>query len=173
MDLNDVISNRRSIRAYKNQKLSQETINQLIDAARKAPTAGNAQPWAFVVVSKQETKEDLSRAAYGQRWLEQASVVIVVCVDEKRAEDSYGERGKVLYCIQDTAAAIQNILLAAYSLGLGTCWMGAFEEGEIRRIINAPSEMRPVALIPVGYPAQLPRARTRRSVHEIMFNETF
>lgn len=173
MDLNDIISNRRSIRAYKSQELPEETINQLIDAARKAPSAGNVQPWAFVVVSKQETKEELSRAAYGQRWLEGASVVIVVCVDEQRAEESYGERGKVLYCIQDTAAAIQNMLLSACALGLGTCWVGAFKEGEIRRIISSPPEMRPIALISVGYPAESPKVRTRRSIHEIVFKDTF
>jgi nitroreductase len=102
-----------------------------------------------VVASTQKTKMDISQAAFGQKDLQEASVVIVVCADEKRAAESYGARGKTLYCIQDTAAAIQNILLTACSMGLGTCWIGAFKEDEVRKVIDAPTHMRPVALIPV------------------------
>jgi nitroreductase len=118
-------------------------------------------------------KQNLSMAAFGQKDLEEASVVFVVCADEKLAEQSYGVRGKSLYCLQDTAAAIQNILLTAHSLGLGSCWIGAFKEDEIRQVIKAPKEMRPVALIPVGYPNEAPAARSRRPVGEIMHKETF
>jgi nitroreductase len=91
----------------------------------------------------------------------------------KRAEESYGERGKSLYCFQDTSAAIENILLAACSMGLGTCWMGAFREEEIRKVINAPPHMKPVALIPVGYPNESPRARSRRPANEVVYKESF
>jgi nitroreductase len=131
------------------------------------------QPWEFVVASTQDTKQALSDAAFGQKDLEEAPVVIVVCADEKRAAESYGIRGRTLYCLQDTAAAIQNILLTACALGLGSCWIGAFEEAEIRKVINAPKDVRPVALIPVGYPNEAPRARSRRSISEIMHKETF
>ena len=109
-----------------------------------------------MVVSTQKTKQAISNAAFGQKNLQEASVVIVVCADEKRAEESYGARGRTLYCLQDTAAAIENILLTACSMGLGTCWIGAFKEEEIRKVINAPKDMRPVALIPVGYPNESP-----------------
>jgi nitroreductase len=173
MELFEAIKNRRSIRTYKKQELNQETINQLIDAARAAPSAGNAQSWAFVVATEQKTKEALATAAFGQKWLEEAAVVFVVCADLKRAEESYGERGKSLYCYQDTSAAIENILLAACSMGLGTCWMGAFREEEIRKVINAPPHMKPVALIPVGYPNESPRARSRRPASEVVFRESF
>ncbi len=173
MDLADAIKNRRSIRTYKKQDLPQETINQLIDAARLAPSAGNVQSWAFVLVSSQQTKQALAKGAYGQKSLEEASVVFVVCADEKRAEESYSERGRTLYCLQDTAAAIENILLTACSMGLGTCWIGAFREEEIRKVINAPPEMRPVAMIPVGYPNESPHARARRPASEVVYKETF
>jgi nitroreductase len=112
-------------------------------------------------------------AAYGQKSLEEASVVIVVCADEKRAEQSYSVRGKSLFCLQDTAAAIQNIMLTAYSLGLGSCWIGAFKEDEVRQVISAPKGMRPIALIPIGYPNETPAARSRRPLSEIMHKETF
>ena len=82
-------------------------------------------------------------------------------------------RGKSLFCLQDTAAAFQNILLTAYSLGLGSCWIGAFKEAEVKQVIKASKEMRPITLIPVGYTAEAPAARSRRSISEIMHKETF
>jgi len=173
MDLLEIIKNRRSIRVFKKQAVTQDIIEKLLEAARWAPSAGNVQPWAFVVVSSQKMKQSLSMAAFGQKDLEESSVVIVVCANEKLAEQSYGVRGKSLFCFQDTAAAIQNMLLTAYSLGLGSCWIGAFNEDEIRQVIKAPKEMRPIALIPVGYPNEAPAARSRRPVSEIMHKETF
>jgi nitroreductase len=173
LDLLDVITKRRSIRSFKKQELSQTIIEKLVEAARWAPSAGNFQPWVFVVASSQKIKQNLSIAAYSQKALEEASIVIVVCVDEKRAAESYGVRGKTLYCIQDTAAAIQNILLTAHSLGLGSCWIGAFKENEIKIVIEAPKEMRPIALIPIGYPNESPPVRNRRTLSEIMYKETF
>jgi nitroreductase len=150
MDVLEAIRNRRSIRTYKKQELPQDTTEKLLEAAIWAPSAGNVQPWAFVVAAAQKTKRELSIAAYGQKDLEEASIVIVVCADEKCATESYGIRGKTLYCLQDTAAAVQNILLTACSLGLGSCWVGAFKEDEIRRVITALKEMRPIALVPVA-----------------------
>ena len=171
--MSEAIKTRRSIRSYLKQDLPIEVVDRLLEAARWAPSAGNVQPWAFVVASSTAMKRNLSMAGYGQKDLEEASVVIVVCADEKRAEDSYGVRGKTLYCLQDTAAAIQNILLTAVSLGLGSCWIGAFKEEETRKVIHAPRNMRPIALIPVGYPNETPPARDRRPLNEIMHKETF
>lgn len=173
MDVLEVIKSRRSVRTFQNREVTQETVNQLLDAARWSPSAGNVQPWAFVVVSKQNLKHNLSLAAYGQKDLEEAPVVIVVCADEKQAEERYGQKGKALYCLQDTAAATQNILLMAYSLGLGTCWIGAFKEEETRKVINAPKNMRPVAMIPVGYPNETPQTRDRRPLTDIVYKDGF
>jgi len=173
MDILETIKNRRSIRTYKRQDLAQQTLDKLLEAARWAPSAGNVQPWAFVIVTSQKIKQGISLGAFGQKSLEEASIVIIVCADEKRAEQSYGSRGKTLYCLQDTAAAIQNIMLTAHSLGLGSCWVGAFKEEEIRKVIRAPKEMRPIALIPIGYPNENPAARNRRPLSEITRKETF
>ncbi len=173
MDLFEAIKNRRSIRTYRKQELPQGTLDALIDAARQAPSAGNAQPWTFVVATTQKTKCLLSAAALEQKSLEEATAVIVVCADLQRAEEAYGTRGKTLYCYQDTAAAVQNILLTACSMGLGTCWIGAFREEEVKAVIKAPPRIRPVALIPVGYPNESPRARPRRPASEIVHQESF
>jgi nitroreductase len=173
MDVLDAIRGRRSIRAYRNKNVSKQIVERLIEAARLAPSAGNIQPWEFVIVRKAEIKEKLVEAALGQKFILQAPVVIVVCVNESRAARGYGLRGKELYCIQDTAAAIQNINLLAYSLGLGTCWVGAFDEKAAAESVQAPKGTRPVAIVPVGYPAESPPPRNRRLRNQIVHYETF
>lgn len=125
--------------------------------------------------SKTRNQKRLVEAALGQTFIEEAPVVIVVCANEDRSTQGYGVRGKTLYCIQDTAAAAaaQNIQLTAYSLGLGTCWIGAFREEEARETLKIPHGIRPVAIIPVGYPAESPSSRSRRPISQIVYYETF
>jgi len=173
MNVLEAIKGRRSIRAFKSQNVSAETIEKLVDAARWAPSAGNIQPWEFIIVQKPEIKRRLAEAALGETFIEEAPVVIVVCANEDRSSQGYGIRGKTLYCLQDTAAAIQNIHLVAYSFGLGTCWVGAFREEEARKILKIPSGIRPVAIIPVGYPAEVPSTPNRRSINQIAHYEIF
>lgn len=173
MDVFEAIKGRRSIRAFKAAEFPAETVEKLIDAARWAPSAGNIQPWEFIIVRKPEIKRKLAKAALGQSFIEEAPVVIVVCADEERSARGYGARGRNLYCLQDTAAAVQNIHLAAYALGLGTCWVGAFREDEARETLKIPEGIRPVAIIPVGYPAETPSPRSRRPLKQIIHYETF
>jgi len=173
MDVLEAVKDRRSIRAFKNQDVPAEIVQKLIDAAQWAPSAGNIQSWEFIIVRKPEIKRRLVEAALGQMFIEEAPVVIVVCANENRSSEGYGMRGKTLYCIQDTAAAIQNVHLAAYSFGLGTCWVGAFREEEARKILEIPNGIRPVAIIPVGYPAETPLPRSRRPINKMVHYETF
>lgn len=173
MDIFEAIKKRRSIRAFRSKDISQATIRKLIDAARHAPSAGNIQPWEFIIVRNPETKRKLSQAASGQLFIEAAPVVIVVCADEGCSFQGYGARGKTLYCLQDTAAAIQNILLSACAFGLGTCWVGAFSEDDVRETLNIPVGTRPVALIPIGYSAESPSPRVKRLTNQIVHHETF
>lgn len=173
MDVFEAIKGRRSVRAYASREVSDETVERLIDAARWAPSAGNVQPWEFIIVRSSEIKRKLAAAALNQTFIEEAPVVIVVCADKQRSAQAYGSRGASLYCIQDTAAAIQNLHLAAYALGLGTCWVGAFREDQATEALGLPLHIRPVAIIPVGYPAEKPKPRPRRSLEEIIHRETF
>ena len=173
MDVLDVIKKRRSIRAYTDEKVSKENVERLIEAARWAPSAGNTQPLEVVVVTDNEIKRELSEAALNQTFIQNASVVFVVCANENRSSRSYGNRGKNLYSIQDTAAATQNILLTAQELGLATCWVGAFNDHDIADAVNAPKNMRPVAIIPVGYPAEKRVAPQRRPISEFVHYDTF
>jgi nitroreductase len=175
MDLTEAIKGRRSIRDFNKTNVTEEIVAKLIEAARWAPTAGNTQPWQFIIVRTQAVKTKLAKVALNQNNIEEASVVIVVCADENRSSARYGDRGKTLYCIQDTAAAIQNILLTAYSLGLGSCWIGAFNEKEVKNILKAPDDVRPVAIVPVGYPLsdKAPSPPSRRPLTQIVHHENF
>lgn len=173
MDVFEAIKNRRSVRAFTKKPVSDEEITKLIDAARWAPSAGNIQPWKFIIVRDAKVKRGLSAAASDQMFIEEAPVVIVVCADQPQSSSGYGSRGANLYCLQDTAAATQNILLAAHALELAACWVGAFQEEEARKVLNIPSGTRPVVIVPVGHPAEKPVARSRKPASEIVHHETF
>ena len=173
MELSEAIKGRRSVRAFKKLDVPEELVAQLIDAARCAPSAGNIQPWEFVVVRNLSVKKKLVQSALNQALVEEAPLVIVVCADEKRSSMGYGVRGRLLYCLQDTAAAVQNMLLTAHSLGLGSCWIGAFHEDEAKAAVKAPDGVRPVAIIPLGYPSEKLKPRSRRLLSQIVHQESF
>jgi len=169
----EAIKTRRSIRAFTREEISDETVEKILDAARWAPSAGNIQPWIFVIVKNPKTKRRLSEAALNQFFIEEAPVVIVVCADQERSRRGYGSRGANLYCIQDTAAATQNLLLAAHALGLGACWVGAFDEEEVKLILKMPRGVRPVAIVPIGRPAEKPRGIFKRPLSDVVRRESF
>ena len=150
MELVEAIKTRRSIRRFLNKPIDDDTIKHIIELGNLAPSAGNLQPRDYVIVKNPETKKKLAQAALNQNFIAQAPVVIVVCANMKRTTP-YGNRGLSLYSIQDTAAAIQNMLLAIVDLRLSSCWVGAFNENEVVDILGLPSFVRPVAILPIGY----------------------
>lgn len=167
-DVIDAIKERTSVRRFKPDPVPEATIGRLLDAARLAPSAGNVQPWFFVVVMNEDLRQQLARNAARQPFLAEAPVCIVVCAEPERSASRYGQRGRELYCIQDTAASIENILLAATGYGLGACWVGAFDEEEAARILELEPDLKPVALIPIGYPDQEKRPVPRRPLDEVV-----
>jgi len=173
LDIFEAIRKRRSIRAFTHEDVSKEEVEKLLDAARYAPSAGNIQPWEFIVIRDSRIKRKLAMAALDQAFIEEAPVVIVVCANEMRSSQGYGSRGATLYCLQDTAAAIQNMLLTACTLGLGACWVGAFHEENVRETMSIPGGVRPIAIIPVGHPAEKPETRFKRALSEIVHYETY
>ena len=152
MDVYEAIDSRACVRSFTGGDVPREIINKLLEAAVRAPTAGGIEPWRFSVVRDQGMKEKLAEAAFGQSFVAQAPVVIVVCADLDLCARGYGSRGETLYAIQDTAAAVQNILLAVVAEGLGACWVGAFDEDAASRAIALPHRTRPLAIVPVGHP---------------------
>ena len=151
-DLIDAIQNRRSIRQFKSDPIPDATVGRILDCGRVAPSAGNVEPWHFYVVKNNQIKEQLAQCS--EPWIANAPVLVVVSADYEAEGQRFGERGQGLYAIQDTAAATQNMLLAAHGYGIGSCWVGDFQEENLRQILNMPSGQSPVAIIPMGYPAQ-------------------
>lgn len=168
MELYEALRKRRSIRAFQDKEVPPDCIDRMLHAAVLAPSEGNVQPWQFFVVTNRRIKRKLAEAALNQMFVAEAPVVIVVCIDVN-ATAPYGRRGRELFSIQSTAAAIEHMLLTAVSLNLGTCWVGSFREGEVSAVLNVQSTLRPVALIPVGYPAESPPQRRRKSVEDVAF----
>jgi len=173
MDLLEAIKGRRSIREFKPDPVKDEDLKRILEAGRWAPSAGNCQPSEFVVVKDPTVKRRLATAALEETFIAEAPVVIVVCANVPRTSWRYGRRGEELYCIQDTAAATQNMLLAAYSLGYGTCWVGAFDDDAVAEVIRVPPGVRPVAIIPLGRPAERPSPPSRRPLGEIVHENKF
>ena len=163
MDFWQVVENRYSVRDFDPAvEVSPETIERLLQAGTRAPTAGNRQPWHFYVVRDLAARRGLVAAAYGQEFIAQAPVAIVVCADAEQSAGRYGQRGRELYCLQDTAAATAQILLAAVASGLGGCWVGAFDERQAAIVLELPAQYRPVAIVPIGKPVSAPRTRSPR-----------
>ncbi len=167
MEFTEVIAARRSVRHFSSRlAVKDDDIRALLLAAVSAPSAGNIQPWRFTVVRSSEARERLATALH-QRWAAAAPVVIVVSVDPRPCAARYGDRGEMLYSIQDTAAAVQNILLAAVDRGLASCWIGAFDESAVREALAIPAALTPVAVLPVGHSAESSAKPKRRPIEDV------
>ncbi|MEM1559064.1 MAG: nitroreductase family protein [Candidatus Bathyarchaeia archaeon] len=173
MDIFQAITGRRSIRTFKTDPVSRETLIRILEAAQWAPSAGNMQARDFIVVEDQDVKVKLAEASWGQYFIAEAPVVVVVCANLERSAQRYGERGRTLYAILDAAAAVENMLLAAYALGLGTCWIGAFDDDRVKRILSLPDHVKPIAIIPIGYPGRQPRPTPRIPISRITYRDRY
>ncbi len=163
MDFWETVEKRHCVRGFDAERdVAPEIVERILRAAILTPSAGNCQPWHFIVVRRAEIKERLAEAAWGQRFVAEAAVVIVVCAEPGRSAARYGSRGSKLYCLQDTAAATEHILLAATASGLGSCWVGAFDEGAVAQALQLPDHLRPVVIVPIGYPLRPTGRQTRR-----------
>lgn len=162
----NTIRERRSVRHFRPDPVANDLIEQLLEAACWAPSAGNLQPWEFFVVTNPSIRADLASAAF-QRFVAEAPVVITVCCLPQKSSSRYGKRGEDLYVLQDSAAAIQNLLLTATALGLGACWVGAFREELVSQVLGLRFDVRPIAMIPVGYPAVQPQPTPRSPARSV------
>ncbi len=151
MTVYDVLKARRSIRKYQSKPVEDEKINRVLEAARLGPSANNQQPCYFVVVVKREIRESL-RAAYNRDWFVNAPAIIVGCANPKEAWRRGGTFGGEEYWKVDLAISMQNLILTATELGLGTCWVADFDENSVKRALNIPKDIRVVAMTPLGYP---------------------
>jgi nitroreductase len=149
MDVMDAIRMRKSVRAYLDRPVEDAKLNAVLEAGRLAPSASNRQEWRFVIVRDPETRELLARVAGGQSFVGEAPVVIVACA---QTDGHLMKCGQLSYPI-DVAIALDHITLAAVEQGLGTCWIGLFDEQKVKNILGIPNSIRVVELMPLGYPA--------------------
>lgn len=169
MDVFTAISQRWSVRSYKATDVEEEKLKRILEAGRLSPSSSNRQEWKFIVVKNKETKNKLAKAAFGQSFIGEAPVVVVACGTES---------GSIMACGQpthtvDVSIACAYMILQAYELGLGTCWIGAFKEDETKKILNIPEHVRVVAMTPLGYPNQPPSQKSRKRLDQIVCFEKY
>jgi len=171
MDVFEAVQKRRSVRAYESTSIPKEKLDKILEAARLAPSAGNIQPWHFIIVTELEKRQKLARAPFA-KFLKEAPVVIVGCGDKKASPNWF---------VVDVAIAMQNMVLTATSEGLGTCWVGSFDESQVREMLKIPENYRVVALLALGYPKEkfdlqgklLHLVRRRKPLEKIVSFEEF
>jgi len=164
MDVFDAIKARRSVRSYLDRDVEEEKLRQVLEAGRLAPSASNRQEWRFVVVRDAQLRQKLVAAAHGQRFVGEAPVVIVACAVQSDHIMPCGHPSHLI----DVAIAIDHMTLAARELGLGTCWIGAFDPDEVRRVLGIPGDVEVIELLPLGYPSEWPQARPRKPFEEVV-----
>ncbi|NIO49106.1 MAG: nitroreductase [Candidatus Aminicenantes bacterium] len=166
MKVLEVIQKRRSIRKYKDDPIPEEGLLRVLEAARLAPSGKNLQPWKFIVVKDKVLKEKLARASAGQFFIAKAPIIIVGC---GFPDSCYARMGRYMKSWSvDVTIALEHLILQAQEEGLGTCWIGSFEEEEVKAILHVPEEVKVLALTPLGYPKEIPRFRGRKSLDEIV-----
>ena len=167
VDLFEVIKRRRSVRAFTPHAVEAEKVAQVLAAANAAPSAGNLQAYEIFRVTREQKRAALARAALDQFFVAQAPVVLVFCANPKRSAAKYRERGARLYAIQDATIACAFAMLAATAQGLGTVWVGAFDDATVERVLGC-RDLLPVAMLPIGYPAEQPEATPRRALADLV-----
>ncbi|MBS7616826.1 nitroreductase family protein [Candidatus Bathyarchaeota archaeon] len=174
MDLFKAIEKRRSIRKFKPCTIANSELKMILEAGRLAPSGGNRQPWYFIVVREAKIKEALANASNKQKFIAEANAVIVALGDPKASTKlTYSLSDTRIPHKQDPMIAIEHMVLAATALGYGTCWIGAFNEAEVKKILKIPEDLAVIALLPVGVPDEDPPARPRKAFSEIFFKDSY
>jgi len=166
MSVLEIIRKRRSVRKYKGDPIPQDVLLRVLEAARLAPSGKNYQPWKFIIAQEKGLKKKLAKASAEQYFIAEAPLVIVAC---GFPDNCYSRMGRYMKSWSvDVAIALEHLILQAEEEGLGTCWIGSFEEQEVKDLLNIPEGVRVLALTPLGYPDQTPSDRGRKSLNEII-----
>lgn len=171
MELSKAIDTRASVREFSSKKVKWGDVLEAIDAASKAPFAGNINNLKFIIVEEKETKDRISEHCQ-QAWMAKAGFIVVVCSEEGRLSKTYGERG-VLYSKQQAGAAIENFLLRAHSLGLSSCWVGAYADELVKSLLKIPDKMTVEAILPVGHAVKKTKQAGKNSLENLIYWESW
>ena len=168
MDFFQTVEARHSIREYRQEPIPAGTLNLILEAANLAPSAGNLQAFEIYVVTDAALRQQLADAAGGQGFLSGAAAILIFAAHPARSAARYGRRGTRLYAVQDATIACAYATLAATAAGIGATWVGAFHDQAVREVLDLPEGIVPVALLPMGFPAEEPAARPRRKLSELV-----
>jgi len=168
MDFFEAVTTRRSVRAFTATPIETGKLQAILEAATRAPSAGNLQAYEIYAATSRACLNALARAAQDQEFVAQAPLALVFCAHPARSSKKYGRRGASLYCLQDATIACAYAQLAVAALGLASVWVGAFDDEGVRRAIGAPEGIAPVAILPIGYPAETPEATARRQLQDVV-----
>jgi nitroreductase len=168
MDLFDVFTMRHSIRAFEEREIENEKIQKILNLTNLAPSAGNLQGYEIFLVTGDIQRNQLVNAANGQNFLGEAPIIMIFCANPGRSAGRYNERGQNLYCIQDATIACTYAMLASTALGLASVWVGAFDDRQVMEIVGIPADLRPVVMLPIGYPGMPARITSRRSLDDLV-----
>jgi nitroreductase len=169
MDVMETIRTRRSVRSYNERRIPDETLRELLEAFHLAPSANNEQPWKLIVVREPEIKRKLAGVCYGQTFIAEADAVCVACGLPNRSKIG----GYVTSLYVDVAIAVDHLTLAAWRHGLGTCWIGAFDENAVKKLLDIPADVRVIVLTPLGYPASRGGSARRKPLDEVVCWERY
>tara|TARA_B100000315_G_C14549333_1_gene574920 strand:- start:472 stop:1119 length:648 start_codon:yes stop_codon:yes gene_type:complete len=173
MEVTDCILSRRSVRKYLDISVERDKIGVIMEAGKAAPSAGNIQNWKFLLIENADKRKKIAEACLQQWWIAKAPSIIILVAEPDKVRQFYGIRGERLYSPQGCAAAAMSMLLEAHNQGLGSCWIGAFDEGKIKSLCNIPEQARPQAIITIGYPDENPPPPPEFSLEEVMFFRDF
>lgn len=171
MEIKEAVVSRRSVTKYLSKKVRHETLSEILDYARYAPSSGNLQNWQIIIVEDKEKRKQIANACLKQLWMIDAPVHLVICNKVGDVEKMYGKRGRVLYSIQNCAAIAQTILLLAKGYGLDSCWVGAFDVDQVRALLNIPDDITPEIIITLGYSTEKPSSDRYDLDKIVYFNE--
>lgn len=182
MNFTDIVRERRSIRSYVDKDVPLELIYKLLDYGHSAPSAGNIRPWEFIIIKKKEKKRAVVETTFigndekkgrPQEWLMSAPVLIIVCGNGGLVKQRYGNTSLKSLLYLDISACIENILLGAVYLGLGSCFVSGFRKEELTSLLDLPQALEPIAILPIGYSGEIVFQRPRTNLQKIIHYEKF
>ena len=173
MEVLDAILSRRSIRKYMDVPVEREKIGRILEAGKAAPSAGNIQNWKFLLIEQADKRQKIAEACLQQWWMAKAASIIIIVTEPDKVRQFYGIRGERLYSVQNAAAAAMCMLLQAHELGLGSCWVGAFDEAKLKTLCSIPDQARPQIVLTIGYPDENPPPPPEFGMEEVMFFRDF
>jgi nitroreductase len=149
--MDEIFIKRRSVRNFKDRKIEAEKLEEILEAAYSAPSAGDLKAREIIIVDNKDTKENLARASFGQDFIAQAPIVLVFFSIPERSAQRYAKRGRELYALQDATISASFAWLQAVKCGLSACWVGAFEDEKVKEILKAKEDWQPICIMPIGY----------------------